>query len=139
LPKISPKQALDYGYFLSLNSSILASNFFGQIFLFRKAPFWAIFGQSFFLQNIQGDQIGRIFALLAIVYFGRFKKNCNSSPHFCAIFPLRIDYVLNLTKIGLGYILGDFFTNSSGHPASHTALNLPFFQLTKKTFLLRSN
>jgi hypothetical protein len=25
--------------------------------------------------------------------------------------------VLILTKIGLGYTLGDFFTNSSGHPA----------------------
>jgi hypothetical protein len=25
-------------------------------------------------------------------------------------------YVLNLIKIGLGYTLCDFFTNSSGHP-----------------------
>jgi hypothetical protein len=25
-------------------------------------------------------------------------------------------YVLILTKTGLGYILGDFFTNASGHP-----------------------
>jgi hypothetical protein len=26
------------------------------------------------------------------------------------------DYALTLTKNELGYILGDFFTNSSGHP-----------------------
>jgi hypothetical protein len=29
-------------------------------------------------------------------------------------------YVLILTKNGLGYILGDFVTNSSGHPVSVT-------------------
>jgi hypothetical protein len=28
-------------------------------------------------------------------------------------------YVLILTKYGLGYILGDFFTLSSGHPESN--------------------
>jgi hypothetical protein len=27
-----------------------------------------------------------------------------------------IGYALSLQKNGLGYILGDFFTNSSGHP-----------------------
>jgi hypothetical protein len=30
------------------------------------------------------------------------------------------NYVLILTKYGLGFVLGDFFTNSSGHPAHVT-------------------
>jgi hypothetical protein len=30
--------------------------------------------------------------------------------------PPHLDYVLILTKNKLGYILGDFFKNSSGHP-----------------------
>jgi hypothetical protein len=38
--------SLDFGYFLSLNDQILTSNFFGQNFLFSKAPFGAIFGQN---------------------------------------------------------------------------------------------
>jgi hypothetical protein len=32
----------------------------------------------------QGDQIGRIFAKLLIVYFGYFFDNRRSSSHFCA-------------------------------------------------------
>jgi hypothetical protein len=39
-----------------------------------------------------------------------------NSQQFLATFTkVYIDYVLILTKTGLGYILGDFFTNSSGH------------------------
>jgi hypothetical protein len=33
------------------------------------------------------------------------------------ISPPSLKYVLILTKNGLGYSLGDFFTYSSGHPA----------------------
>jgi hypothetical protein len=36
----------------------------------------------------QGDQIGRIFAQWAIVYYGQFFENYRSSRHFCATFPL---------------------------------------------------
>jgi hypothetical protein len=50
----------------------------------------------------------RLFAL------GSFSKIYTSSPKLWATSFQRIDYVLILTKNGLGYILGDFFTNSSG-------------------------
>jgi hypothetical protein len=61
----------------------------------------------------QGDQIRRIFPQWVIVYFGQYFENHKSNPNFCATFFRRRDYVL----IGLGYISGDFFTNSSVHPA----------------------
>jgi hypothetical protein len=61
----------------------------------------------------QGDQIGRIFAYWSIVYFGQRLKHYRSSAKFLATFFPR--YVLILTKKWFGYILGDFFTNSSGH------------------------
>jgi hypothetical protein len=40
-----------------------------------------------------------------------YVENIFRIPHF----PGK-SYVLIVTKNGLGYILGDFFTNSSGHP-----------------------
>jgi hypothetical protein len=48
--------------------------------------------QSFFKQNSTPEPVQPDWAQWAIVYF-----------------------VLILTKTGFGYILGDFFTNSSGH------------------------
>jgi hypothetical protein len=36
-------------------------------------------------------------------------------------FPQYVNYVLNLTKNGLGDTLGDFFKNSSGHPGCNVA------------------
>jgi hypothetical protein len=53
---------------------------------------------------------------LGIVYMVQFIENDRSSPHFCSTFFQSIDYVFILTKIGFGYISGDFFENSSGHP-----------------------
>jgi hypothetical protein len=41
--------------------------------------------------------------------------NCRTGQNFMLFFP-SLDYVLDLTKMGLDYILGEFFTNSSGHP-----------------------
>jgi hypothetical protein len=68
-----------------------------------------------YLVLLQGDQIGRIFALWAIVCFGQFLKNNSNSPQFWATFFQSIDYVVILTKNGLGCtLLGDFFTISSG-------------------------
>jgi hypothetical protein len=63
----------------------------------------------------QGDQIGRIFAYWAIVYFGQFSENYRSSPQLRGYFFHDQCYALILTKKILGYILGDFITNSSGH------------------------
>jgi hypothetical protein len=66
---------------------------------------------------------------LANVFFGQFfLKNYRSSPCFGAVFPRKkkciyfdkkMDWAticINFDNV-LGYILGDFFTNSSGHPA----------------------
>jgi hypothetical protein len=53
----------------------------------------------------------------AIDYIGQFLIMYNCSPNFWAIFSYDKSYELISTKIWLGYILGDFQTNSSGHPA----------------------
>jgi hypothetical protein len=86
------------------------------VFLKKAPPHLSHSGMS----PKQGDQIGRIFAQWEIIYFGRLVENRKSSPYFCATFSLStglcICDILIVTKIGLGYILGNFFTNSSGHP-----------------------
>jgi hypothetical protein len=70
-----------------------------------------------YLPHGQDDQIRRFFANWLIVYFGQ----CFSIAEVAEIFGLNFSavkvYVLTLTKNGLGYILGDFFTFSSRHPA----------------------
>jgi hypothetical protein len=55
-----------------------------------------------------------------IVYFEQvFLKNTKiNGPHFWATFFNRRGYTLIWQENRLGYILGDFFTNSSGHPGS---------------------
>jgi hypothetical protein len=50
-------------------------------------------------------------------------QNYRNSSHSWATFFLGKIYVLILTKNGLGYILGDFFTNSSGHPGCFGIFN----------------
>jgi hypothetical protein len=57
----------------------------------------------------QGDQIGRIFAFGAIVYFGQFLENV------LATFSQEQSTVLIRAKNGQAYILGDFFPNASSH------------------------
>jgi hypothetical protein len=49
------------------------------------------FGHSFDKANshlpwLQGDQIGRIFAQWAIIYYGQFLENYRCSPHFWVTF-----------------------------------------------------
>jgi hypothetical protein len=70
----------------------------------------------------QGDQIGRIFAywVTTYLYFGWLFANYRNSPDYWATHFRDKSYVLIMTKIGLGYILGDFFTNASGHPVYDT-------------------
>jgi hypothetical protein len=65
----------------------------------------------------QGDQIGRIFACWAVVYSGQVFWKLQNKPQFLGLFCPRPNvraYIFTIN--GLGYILGDFFTNSSGHP-----------------------
>jgi hypothetical protein len=66
----------------------------------------------------QGDQIRQIFAHWKIVFFGQFfLKNKEVPTWLLSYFFQQKMCALILTKNGLGYILGDFFTNTSGRPA----------------------
>jgi hypothetical protein len=64
---------------------------------------------------IQGDQIGRIFAYWVIDYCGQCFENYRNNAEFWA--PL-----FHGTSCIL--ILGDFFTNSSGHPGVIVRLHM---------------
>jgi hypothetical protein len=86
----------------------------------------AIFGDSrqyyyilaFFLKT--NDHIERIFAFRSIVYLNDFEK-MQMLPKFWGYFYISTAltiYILIMTKNRLGYILGDFATNSFGHPAA---------------------
>jgi hypothetical protein len=47
-------------------------------------------------------------------------------------------YELSLTKNGLGYILGDFFTNPSGHPGRESLKKFSFPEKgMNKDFLIK--
>jgi hypothetical protein len=93
----------------------------------------------------QCDRIGRIFAQLGDFFtLGSFLKNYRNSPPLWATFIHGFDNVFNVDKNVLGYTLGDFFTNSSGHPApSPSQFIIDFFLLStfslprKNTILFR--
>jgi hypothetical protein len=57
-------------------------------------------------------------------YFGQFLEKYNSGYTFLAIFSLVEGH---FDKNGLGYILGDFFSNTSGHPENRTTFSCDFF------------
>jgi hypothetical protein len=63
-------------------------------------------------------RLGAFSPIGPIFYSGRFFEKDKISPNFCATFSRDSSCVLILTQHGLGYILGEFFTNSSGQPAS---------------------
>jgi hypothetical protein len=64
--------------------------------------------------------LGQLFACRAIIYFGQFlKKKLEKCPDFCATYFHSKSPLLILTENGLGDILGDFLTKSSGHPEWH--------------------
>jgi hypothetical protein len=69
----------------------------------------------------QGEKIGgRIFADLSIAYFGQFWKR---KGKFWATFSAVLtSNAVILTKNGLGYILGAFFTNASGHTGTDASI-----------------
>jgi hypothetical protein len=75
--------------------------------------------------------LGRIFAYWAIVYFGHYFDNYRSTANYWATFLHSTSYVLILTNTWLGYILGDFFTDSSGHPGGGWGLLRVFGILTE--------
>jgi hypothetical protein len=76
-----------------------------------------IIPSRFFSKRRQGDQIGRILSQLFFAYSLQFLKMIKVfSPHFWVPFSTNKFMHLFFYKNGLGYILEDFFTNSSGHP-----------------------
>jgi hypothetical protein len=98
----------------------------------------------------QGDQIGRIFAQWVIVSLGQCIWKLKKWLNFLSTLPtyalhVKRHVLINiLTKNGLRYILGDFFTNSSGHPGTDVMIfqnifaqkNWGVFQKKKKTIFL---
>jgi hypothetical protein len=52
-----------------------------------------------------------------LVSFGQLFETNISSPHFWTTFIQQLSFFINFNKKRLGYILVDFFKNSSGHPA----------------------
>jgi hypothetical protein len=66
----------------------------------------------------QGDQIGRIFAYWVLFSVDSFCENYKYIPNSWTTFStLKAMYVVIFSKNGFGYILGNFLTNASGHPA----------------------
>jgi hypothetical protein len=62
----------------------------------------------------------RVTSLEEFSPIGHFFEYYESSRKFWATFPHSSGFILILAKNGLGYIFGDFFTISSGHPESNT-------------------
>jgi hypothetical protein len=58
---------------------------------------------------LQGDQIGRIFDYLAIVYLVESYKNNPDHSNM-------VKFIINFDKEGFGNILGHLITYTSGHP-----------------------
>jgi hypothetical protein len=93
--------------------------------LFHSQPSKIYPNWSFWFENIppgnpafrQGDQIGRIFAQWMIFAIGSYIK-ISEAAHFFGYFIQQLSLCFNLNKNGLGYILVEFFINSSGNPAS---------------------
>jgi hypothetical protein len=77
----------------------------GRFFLLLSVPFRVTRLGEF-------SPIGRIFANWAIYFFGQFFENYNSIQKLFS--KVEVMYLLILTKNGLG----DFCTNSFGHPGS---------------------
>jgi hypothetical protein len=56
------------------------------------------------------------FAQCFIANFGKWFEKYKSSAHLRGTFSPWYQLCIHFEKNGLGYILGDFFINSSGHP-----------------------
>jgi hypothetical protein len=62
--------------------------------------------------------------------FGQFDERCIIRPNFWATSIEKV-VLANLAKYGLGYILGDFFINASGHPG-HGQTTLSRYRMYKR-------
>jgi hypothetical protein len=61
-------------------------------------------------------RLGEFSPFWVIIYFGQCFEDYMSATNFWATFFHGASYVIILTKTWWGYILGDFFANSSGRP-----------------------
>jgi hypothetical protein len=68
------------------------------------------------LAERQGDQIAQFFCFFILI-LGSVANYIQNWPTVLGYFFHGKSVALILAEYGLGYILGDFFTNSSGHPA----------------------
>jgi hypothetical protein len=83
-----------------------------QFFFFSSMVSFCL--PSVYVCTCQGDQIGRFFALWAIVYFeAKFFLNCKRSPKFLPTFYFRFDKIW----FGATYIMSDFFHKPIRSPA----------------------
>jgi hypothetical protein len=69
------------------------------------------------------------FAQCFIANFGKWFEKYKSSAHLRGTFSPWYQLCIHFEKNGLGYILGDFFINSSGHPGHLFRGIFPPFQL----------
>jgi hypothetical protein len=72
-------------------------------------------GQIFVLFRISVTRWGEFSPNGRLLTMGTFSKITEVAQIFELLFSKSINYLLILTKFGLGYILSDFFTNLSGH------------------------
>jgi hypothetical protein len=73
------------------------------------------------VDGMQGDQIGRIFAYSAVIFF-LYIFISEKSKNLVLLFSLSLSYFYYC--INFGTKMDDFFTNSSGHP-DFTCINGP--------------
>jgi hypothetical protein len=84
-----------------------------------------VHAESLKVDQNQGDQIGPFFAHWTNVYFGQCFKNYRSRAYFGAICSTLRSHVIISTNNGVGNILVDLFTNSSGHPEQNRDIISP--------------
>jgi hypothetical protein len=81
---------------------------------------------------IRVARFGRIFACWPIDFFGYFFENSRSSLNIWATFFHGKALYCFFYKNGLGYILGDFITSSSGHPALYLHSTASLFKQVER-------
>jgi hypothetical protein len=67
-------------------------------------------------------RLGEFSPIESLFTLGSFVKNYRRSTNIWATYLNGKSYVLIISKNELGDILGDFFTNASGHPGLHKCL-----------------
>jgi hypothetical protein len=97
-----------------------------MVCIFEEKPRLSSSGPQKNLIHMQGDQIGRMFAHCAIDYLRLCFKSTEEALLFGLLFSRSESYASIFTEHGLGHVLGDFFTNSSGHPVH---MECPYMRL----------